>query len=476
MSWLFRPTNVEIETNDGKWPLAALGGAVFFPPDSPVIDTLNEHYRLPSPEYKMAMAMRQKGKYVQIPEPWVYACRTLPFTHKWGGGLAVPRSANVGTVAKVDKLTCPEAERVSLVPEIQLRSYQKIAVRNLLSRTQGIVIAPCGAGKTTIGMGAIEALPTKALVLVHTNDLAEQWVARCRQQLGVEATLVGGGSNDSSGRVVVALFQTLVKWDWLARYEWGKQFGLVVADECHHTPADTFSDVMMTMPAKYRLGLTATPQRADGLTEILYWHFGTKLHEITTKTLMDTGVVMSPKVVVMPTMWVPPRGDEWVKMINKMVSDSERNQFIEDVAKRLVGTGRQVLLLSDRVAHCEEMAERFRANGLSSEALVGRLSKKKRKSLLERADAGEIQIVTATTLADEGLDLPGLGAVILGVPSKNMPKIQQRIGRVMRTREGKQTPVVIDLMDDAGAMRGMLKKRCRLYRDLGCQFSDIDEI
>ena len=476
MSWLFRPEKVEIETPAGRPLLAVRGGATFLPPDSPAIETLREHYRLPNPEFKIAMGLHKKGKYVALPHKWIEACREIPYDHAWGGGLAVPRCANVGNVHRVMKTTCPIAEPVQLVPEIKLRNYQEVAVRSLLSRTEGLVIAPCGSGKTTIGLGAIAAIPTKALVLVHTSDLAEQWITRCKQQLDVEATLVGAGNFDDSGRVVVALFQTLTNMRWSERYFWAKQFGLVIVDEAHHTPAETFSDVMMTMPAKHRLGLTATPERADKLTDILYWHFGTKLHEITTKNLMDAGVVMSPNVVVLQTGWSPPRGEDWVKMVGKMVASTQRNEFIEDVAMQLLETGRQVLLLSDRVAHCEIMAERLQQRGVESQALVGRLSKKRRKELLERAGSGEIRVLTATTLADEGLDLPGLGAVIMTVPTKNMPRVQQRIGRVMRTSEGKQTPIVIDLMDNAGSMRGMARKRCKLYRDLGCQFVDMEEV
>ena len=476
MTWTFKPTKTELETEDGRQPLAVHAGGVFFPRNATPNDTLREHYRLINPEHKIAAGLHKKGKYIAMPPKYIEACKEIPYDHPWGGGLAVPRCANVGSVRRVMKLSYPEAERVSLVPEIQLRPYQEVAVKGLLTRGEGIVIAPCGAGKTTIGMGAIASVPTKALVLVHTSDLAEQWIQRCKQQLGVEATLVGGGSSDDTGRVVVALFQSLVNMRWSERHFWGKQFGLVIVDEAHHPPAETFSDVMMTMSAKYRLGLTATPKRADGLTDILYWHFGTKLHEITTKNLVDAGVVMSPKVVVLQTGWSPPKSEEWVKMVGKMVSSAQRNDFIEDVAMHLLSTGRQVLLLSDRVAHCESMASRFKDRGIESEALVGRLSKKRRKELLQRADSGEIRVVTATTLADEGLDLPGLGAVILTVPTKNMPRVQQRIGRVMRTSEGKQTPVVVDLMDNAGGMRGMARKRCKLYRDLGCQFADMEEV
>ena len=99
----------------------------------------------------------------------------------------------------------------------------------------------------------------------------------------------------------------------------------------------------------------------------------------------------------------------------------------------------------------------------------GTMSKKKRAAVLEAADSGELRVIFATTVADEGLDLPGLDTVVLTSPTKAMGRVQQRIGRIMRVAENKQTPLVVDCIDRSGAFFALSKKRMKLYRELGCE-------
>ena len=131
-------------------------------------------------------------------------------------------------------------------------------------------------------------------------------------------------------------------------------------------------------------------------------------------------------------------------------------------------SGRQVLVLSDRVDHCSELAEAIAARGIKASPLVGKMTKKQRAEVLEKANQREVQVVCATTVADEGLDLPSLDTVVLTTPTKALGRIQQRIGRIMRPHPEKQSPVVIDCIDDIGAMRGLARKRQRLYTQIGC--------
>ena len=462
------------------------GGALYVHPDfvakhSEALKTIGRQLRLPNPEYHQAMALRERGKYIELPDQWVLAIKRLPIAHPWGNGLQIPRAValSIHGTKVYDKTSFPNAEKLKLADHIKLRDYQTHSIANFKHESQGVVIAPCGAGKTTIGMGAIAAIDTPALVLVHTLDLAKQWADRVKQQLNCDASIVGGGINDldkgKPNRVVIATFQTISRWLWSERYDFGKQFGLLIVDECHHVPASTFCEVLMTMPQKYRLGLTATPERPDGLTKLLHWHMGEVLSEITTHDLVLRGLVSRPIIRQVRTGWSIP-GDErpeWTSIVSQMCSDEDRTQFILDQVDILVrNEGRQVLVLSDRVAHCEQMAEELREEGLRASALVGRVSKTKRAEILAAADKREIDVIFATCLADEGLDLPGLDTVFLTVPTKAMGRIQQRIGRIMRIREGKKTPVVYDLIDNEPFFIAMAKKRARLYHSLGCEFEE----
>lgn len=454
--------------------LCVLGGGQFLPPGHPQIEEIKQQFKLPNPAYRSAMGLRERGKWIQLPEKDLFACQQIPFEHPWGGGIAIPRAATTGEMGFriVDKRTMPAADAVEFQDGFSLRSYQEDALEswNKAGR-EGVIVAPCGSGKTAIGLAAIGQVESKALVLVHTKDLATQWIHRCESTLKTKATMYGGGKRDDSGRVVVATFQTLDRMRWVERYQWAQQFGLCIVDEAHHVPAATFCSVLFTMPARNRLGLTATPNRPDGLTRLLWWHLGPMVFEITNVHLAKHGHVVPPRVEWLYSDWKGPgKQVDWPKLITKMTTDHARNEFILERVCRALDDGRQVLLLSDRVAHCEYIAEMLRQRGYKAEALVGKLSKGRRQEIIEKAGQRALQAVCATTVADEGLDLPSLDTVVLTTPTKALGRVQQRIGRVMRPHPLKKEPLVIDLIDDIGSMRGIAKKRMKLYTRIGCRW------
>jgi superfamily II DNA or RNA helicase len=151
-----------------------------------------------------------------------------------------------------------------------------------------------------------------------------------------------------------------------------------------------------------------------------------------------------------------------------MTRDHQRNQKILDRILQACYDGRQILVLSDRVDHCIWLADSLKSHTIVAEPLVGKMTKKQRAEVLERANNRQIQVVCATTVADEGLDLPSLDTVVLTTPTKALGRIQQRIGRVMRPHPQKKDPIVIDCVDDNGAMHGLARKRQKLYTKLGC--------
>ena len=462
-----------------------VGGGWFLPPGSPYMDQLRAKYTCPNPQYNQAMALRKKGKWVEVPDDKVYACKMIPLRHKWGMGLMVPRGIALEQEADValhSVMSFPELResdaKLRLAEGMRLRPYQKEAVDAVADNYNGLIIAPCGAGKTMIGLGAMTMFDTRIVVLVHTQDLAQQWKQRIEAQLRTsngdvpKVSICGDGKRDDSGQIVIAMFQSLAKGRWEEVQDWGKQFGMCIVDEAHHVPASTFSKVMMSMPAKVRIGLTATPDRPDGLGAMLGWHFGRQLFRITTKELIDKGRVMRPDVRFERTRFTPPQID-WPKLINKTCEDIDRNEQILDMVESFITDGRQVLVLSDRVQHCIDMAEHIANRGMSAAALVGKMTRKQRAEVLAAADARELKAIFATTVADEGLDLPGLDTVVLTTPTKAMGRIQQRIGRIMRTAENKKKPIVVDLVDNSKAAWYAHQKRARFYEELGCNVQEL---
>ena len=111
--------------------------------------------------------------------------------------------------------------------------------------------------------------------------------------------------------------------------------------------------------------------------------------------------------------------------------------------------------------------------GISAATLVGRMTKKQREEVLHSANDRDIKALFATTVADEGLDLPGLDTLVLTTPTKSMGRIQQRIGRIMRRAENKKEPLVVDLVDRSKPLYYMHKKRSKFYTEVGCTVEPI---
>ena len=464
-------------------------GGYFIPINSPAFHDIKEKYKCKNPAFAQAHALHAKHKYVAIPDEHVYACLTIPLWHQWGGGLMIPRGIKLDGygLKHISKVSFPPLrtgdESLKFNGSITLREYQQEGVDALVDNGEGVIVAPCGAGKTMMGIGCILRYKTRAVILLHTNDLAEQWRMRIQEQVRTSSgavpkvTMYGGSKKDDSGQIVIATFQTLYKMRFDELLEFGKQFGVCIVDEAHHVPAATFSEVMMGMPAKIRLALTATPDRPDGLGAIMYWHFGKTLKSITTPELIEMGNVLAPVVEFTPTYWTPKSSKEdWVKLITDMCSDECRNEKILEMVEKHVNNGRQVLVLSGRVQHCIDMAEQTSNRGISAATLVGKMSAKNRAEVIELADKGEIKALFATTVADEGLDLPSLDTLILTVPTKSMGRIQQRIGRIMRRAENKKEPLVIDLVDAPTRLYNMQFKRSRFYEGIGCKIKTIEEV
>ena len=160
-----------------------------------------------------------------------------------------------------------------------LRDFQQQAVSVMLQRDFGTLCAPTGSGKTVMGLAMVAQRRQPALVVVHTRDLADQWVDRISTFLGIPESdigVMGGGSKTVGDRITVALVQTLVKCaDDLA-----PRVGFLLVDECHRCPSRTFTEAVTAFDCRYMLGLSATPWRRDNLSRLIFWHLGDVHHEV----------------------------------------------------------------------------------------------------------------------------------------------------------------------------------------------------
>lgn len=451
---------------------AVVAGGMLLPPADLRIADWRIRTRLPNPAN---IAWQRHGKGWE-PDRWV-----VPLTEMddgpWKGGVVVPRFAP--GVAGADRMTLPAASCLSF--GATLRDYQRAAVHAVLDHFAAeeareapaglgaMIQAPCGGGKTEIGCALMAEVHTPALVLVHTQDLALQWRDRIKLRLGVDAALVGyGKKGDGSGaRIAVASLQTLARWGWWRVHQWGKQWGMVVLDEAHHGPAQTFCGVLAGLSGRVRVGLTATPERADGLTPWLGWLVGPTVAKIDPAVIEGVGATLAPEVRVLRVPGAGLDGLESHERDRVLAESVTRNCELRAQARRAVAEGRRVLVLVKLVAHARALAQALCARGVDAVALVGECPKKDREATIARMRAGTVEVVVATSLADEGLDAPRLDTVILGAPSGDLGKVEQRIGRVCRPHPEAQPPRVVDVVDAWGPLQGYARRRAKLYRERG---------
>lgn len=354
------------------------------------------------------------------------------------------------------------------VPDVALREYQARGVESLTAVTQGTVVVPCGGGKTRVALGAIARLRTPALVLVHTIDLAEQWRAELKARLQLDAGLIGAGER-APAPVTVALIQALTLWPRVELEAFLSQFGLLILDEAHHVAANTFHAVVDHCPARYRLGLTATPEREDGLTPLLELFLGCPLLVVTHEELVAAGVLTVPSVRTLATDFTfgYRSADDYTRMLSAVAADAERNRLITSTVVAEGREGHTCLVLSGRVEHCDVLADAVRAQGLTAAALTGRVGRQQRKALLDEARAGRLKVVIATSLADEGLDLPRLSRVFLAFPGRSRGRTIQRLGRLMRPHPSKHGAVLFDFVDKrVPILRRHHLERRKLYSEV----------
>ena len=319
---------------------------------------------------------------------------------------------------------------------------------------------------TTVSLALSAHLKVRTMIVVHKEFLANQWAEKINEFCpGATIGRVQGDVFDVEKDYVIALIQTLcIRPTGDGPKAFAKDafdsVGLVIVDEAHHIGAPAFSQFMFKVCPRFTLGLTATPERKDGLTRILYWFLGPEFFRVERANQAQTRVV--PIQYSHESFKEAPPVTRFGKinmagMITALTDIVERNDLIVETTIGAVEMNRRVLVLSDRREHCFELHKRF---GSKSGLYVGGM---KEADLIE---SSKKPIVIATfQLAHEGLDIPALDTVILSTPKSD---IKQSIGRIMRETPGKTNdPLIYDIVDHWSVLYSMYRKRCVVYREGG---------
>lgn len=359
-----------------------------------------------------------------------------------------------------------------------LRPEQQKAAKALLAHDTGVLAATTAFGKTVIAAWLIAQRGVNTLVLVHRQQLLEQWIERLSSFLGLPVKMigrVGGGRKKLMGTVDVALMQSLIHKGEVD--ERVRAYGHLVVDECHHLSARSFELVARRVKARFVTGLSATVTRRDGHHPIIFMQCGPVRYRVDAKK----EALLHPfahHVFVRPTGFravATPEPDprpEFHELCEALIHDESRNRLICADVLSAVGEGRYPLLLTERKEHLQHLAERLSVDVPHVITLQGGMGRKELQNALNHLtqlqDTPGRVIVATGRLIGEGFDDARLDTMFLALPVSWRGTIAQYVGRLHRLHEGKREVRVYDYADlDVPMLARMFNRRCRGYEAVG---------
>lgn len=341
---------------------------------------------------------------------------------------------------------------------LSLRQYQTEAVEAVESGykrgiSRPLVALPTGTGKTIVFGEIIRRRRAgRSLVLAHRNELIDQAEKKIRLiNPAANIGIVKAERDEHEAPIVLASVQTLAMPWRLARIS--ADFDTIVVDEAHHATADTYIKVLEHVGAfsaggPLTLGVTATPERADGTPlgdvwqEIVY--SADILKMIRTRYLADLRAVRVHLEADLDE--VHTRAGDLIasELADALRAANAPRHAVEAYLEH--ASGRKTLIFTPTVALAHDMADAFSDAGISAEALDGATATDKRRAILDRLHSGETQVVANCAVLTEGFDEPSIDCIIIARPTKSRPLYTQMIGRGTRPFPKKADCLIIDLV------------------------------
>lgn len=352
------------------------------------------------------------------------------------------------------------------------------AAERLLASDNGVLAASTAFGKTVVAINVIAQRTVNTLILVHRQQLLDQWVARLSTFLDIDPNQIGrigGGKHKPTGLIDVALLQSLCRKGVVD--DLVGDYGHLVVDECHHISASSFEQVARACKAKYVLGLSATPARKDGHHPIIFMQCGpiryrdnardqAALRPFEHKLIIRrTGFVLPPELLIQAK---PPIQN----IYSAIIVDARRNDMILDDIIAAVEQGRSPVVITERKEHLEFLTAALSKAVKNVIVLKGGMGTRQRRAIMERLasipDAEERVIVATGRYLGEGFDDARLDTLFLTMPISWKGTLSQYAGRLHRLHANKKEVRIYDYADlNVPMLARMHDKRLKGYRAIG---------
>lgn len=366
----------------------------------------------------------------------------------------------------------------------KLYPEQKLAAEKMLEHDGGVLCAATAFGKTVLGAYLISKRKVNTLILVHNYEILKNWQHDLNNFLDINhdlpekftkkgrkkklKSLIGvfKSTSDTTTNIIdIAMVSSLGKPGEIN--ELVKNYGMVIMDECHHSPTRTADGVLREINAKYLYGLTATARRSDGLSKQIFMLLGPKRYEYTAK---DRAKKTNFDYIVYPILTKYTTDKKEIYEINaELIMNEKRNQQIISDAINCVKNGKFPIVITRFKNHAEYLYREIKRCIPNTFILTGG---RKNENVLERinglSNSDSFILVATGQYIGEGFNLPRLDTLILAAPSSFRNIIEQYAGRINRDYAGKNEVVIMDYVDENVPMlMNMYRRRKTAYRSIG---------
>ena len=323
-------------------------------------------------------------------------------------------------------------------PKFTLREDQQNIVKSVSGNC--LINAAPGFGKSITGLAIAHKLQQKTLIVCTTTIIRDMWVAEIKKWFGFSPGVIGSGQYNIDSPIVVGNIQTLSKHTTKLI----STFGLVIIDEAHHIVASTFTRLLDLSRAKYKIGLSGTLKRKDGLEVTFPGFFSPKIISPEVNNIMPITVHRYNTDIKLPGNMLTP----WALRVNDLYALNSYYRLVQLLANAYREVGHKVLVVADRVEllnslYEEDSGAKYIITGQKDHADLE--YRNSTMSKIAKSDA-PTTLYASTSIFSEGVSLNELSCIVVCNPTNNESLIKQLAGRVMRIVEGKIDPIYVELV------------------------------